>query len=413
MRFVFLPHPVAYTSTSEAERKIYGTDPVTGKMILDEIAEALTTPLTDEEKKEVVLERKFPAEIGPDTPDSLQEFFHEQGWTDGLPIVLPTEERVEQMLKGTSRRPDEIVGQMAPSPTHEAWTYTVRQVAINAVMAGAKPEYFPVILAIASTGQTALFSSTNSFASMVIVNGPIRKEIDMNSEIGAFGPFNRANATIGRTWTLISKNLGNGGVPGKTYMGSQGNNLNYNNMCAAENEEALPDGWLPFHVQKGFRREDSVVSLFHGWSWSNIGGFEEDKEQTIKRFLIRQTGCCHHTIVLDPLVAKKLKERGFESKESLIEWLMENVMVPKEEYWGIPGLFIEPHPHEKELGEKGVEPYASWLKLPEGAVVPIRRAEVSIRGYDINVLVIGGGTNPYWQGGTLRHLASALIDEWR
>lgn len=413
MRFVFLPHPVAYISEEEARSKVKEKDPVTGKEILTEIAEVLTAPLTDEEKKEVEVERAFPKEIGPEDPDALIELFHQQGWTDGLPIVLPTEEKVEEMLKGTSRKPDEIVGKMSPSPTHEAWSYTVEDVAINAVMAGAKPEYLPVILAIASTGQTALFSSTNSFASMVIVNGPIRKEIGMNAGIGAFGPFNRANATIGRAWTLISKNLGNGGIPGKTYMGSQGNNINYNNMCAAENEERLPDGWLPFHVQKGYKKEQSVVSLFHGWSWSNIGGFEEDKEHTIKRFLTRQTGCCHHTIVLDPLVAQKLKERGFESKEKFIEWLKQNVMVPQEEYWGIPGLFVVPHPEEKELGEKGVEPYASWLKLPEGAVIPVPRVNVSIGGYDINVIVVGGGTNPYWQGGTLRHLASALVDEWR
>jgi hypothetical protein len=413
MRFVFLPHPVAYLPLEECKKKVRAADPVTGVPILEEIAYVLTRPLSEEERREVTVERPVSRKLGPATAEELVEMFHEKGWTDGLPIVLPTEERVSEMLKGTTHSAHEIVGKMSPAPTHEAWSYTVEKVAVNAVMAGAKPEYFPVILAIASAGISALFSSTNSFASMVVINGPIRSQIGMNSGMGAFGPFNRANATIGRCWTLVSKNLGNGGVLGYTYMGSQGNSLNFNNLCVAENEEALPEGWLPFHVQKGFKRQESVVSLFHGWSWSNIGGFEEDKEETIKRFLTRQTGCCGATIALDPLVAKKLKDRGFGSKERLIDWLKEHVMTPKEEYWGIPGLFVEPHPEEKRLGEQGIEPYASWLRLPEGAVVPVPRAKVSVRGYEINVLVTGGGTNPYWQGGSLRYLGSASIDEWR
>ena len=103
------------------------------------------------------------------------------------------------MLKGTSHKPSEIVGSMSPADTYERWEYTVEQVAINAVMAGAKPEHLPVILAIASTGVTSLWSSLTSHARMIIVNGPIRQEIKMNTGIGALGPFNQANAVIGRT----------------------------------------------------------------------------------------------------------------------------------------------------------------------------------------------------------------------
>jgi hypothetical protein len=110
---------------------------------------------------------------------------------------------------------------------------------------------FSVILALAS-GSTSLFSSTTSFARMAVVNGPIITEIDMNGGIGAMSPLNKANATIGRAWTLLSRNLGGGAIPGQTYLGSQGNNLNYNNICFAEREEKLPAGCKPFSEIKGF-----------------------------------------------------------------------------------------------------------------------------------------------------------------
>ncbi len=196
--------------------------------------------------------------LPPDTADRLQQMFQDKLWTDGLPIILPTEDKVKAMLKGTSHAPDEVVAEMRPSGAHEAWKYTVEMVAVIAVMAGAKPEYLPVLLAIASTGQTSLVSSTSSFARMALVNGPIRNEIQMNYSIGALGPFNQAHSAIGRAWTLISKNLGGSGMPGSTYLGSQGNALNYGNLTFPEAEESLPQGWDPFHVQKGFKKSDSV-----------------------------------------------------------------------------------------------------------------------------------------------------------
>ncbi len=99
------------------------------------------------------------------------------------------------MLSATSHRPDEVVGRMRPTQTQEDWEYTVEKVAVNAVMAGAEPSFFPVILALAATQETALHSSTSSFASMAVVNGPIRHEIGMNGGLGALGPFNHANAS--------------------------------------------------------------------------------------------------------------------------------------------------------------------------------------------------------------------------
>ena len=143
----------------------------------------------------------------PTAEDNLQRLFIDNDWTDLLPIVLPTEERVAAMLKGTSHTPDEVVGRMRPTAFREFWEFTVEKVAVNAVMAGAKPEYFPVILALAASGVTARSSSTTSMAMIAVVNGPIRNEIGMNSGIGALGPYNHANVTIGRAYDLLSHQL--------------------------------------------------------------------------------------------------------------------------------------------------------------------------------------------------------------
>jgi len=419
-RFTFVPHPIAGKPASECREYLKGNDPITGKPVMQEIIEALTKPLTEEEKKTGFIERPAPPRlVGPDTPDNLQRLFLKNAWTDGLPIVLPTEEKVAEMLKGTSQKPNKVVATMRPSPPHEAWEYTVEKVAINAVMAGAKPEYFPVILAIASTGITSLFTSTTSFARMVVVNGPVRNEINMNSGIGALGPFNHANATIGRAWTLISRNLGGGGTPGSTYLGSQGNNFNYNNLCFAEKEEELPKGWKPLHVQKGFKPEESVVSLFSGWSIIDNGGFkpypynEVMKHQSLA-FYTSGTGNCFKsgvpdsaalTLLLDPLVAKDLKEaRGFKTKEELSQWLMKNTFKSAWAYWAC-------RPDDLQKAKDGVEPYASWLKLPEGALVP--EPVFFDPKKPIEIMVLGGQTNPFWQAGDFNYVGSASVDKWK
>src|SRR5207249_6221874 len=134
--------------------------------------------------------------------------------------------------------------------------------AVNAVMAGARPEYLPVILALAASGVSARGSTTSSAAAMAIVNGPIRHQIDMNWGIGAMGPYSHANATIGRAYGLLSQNLQGGSVPGLSYMGNQGNSYAYNSVTFAENEERSP--WEPFHVQHGLGAADSAVSVFSG-----------------------------------------------------------------------------------------------------------------------------------------------------
>lgn len=411
-RLIFVPHPVSDRSREECRKYLEGNDPVTNKPVVDEIVAALTSPLTAEEEKAGFLEP--PAQdrlLKPDTEENLQRLFVESGWTDGLPIVLPTEERVAAMLAGTSRQPDELVGKMQPSSPHPAWSYTVEQVAVNAVMAGARPEHFPVILAVASTGVPSLFTSTTSFARMLVVNGPIRNEIGMNAGIGAMGPLNEANAVIGRAWTLMSINLDQGALPGTTYMGTQGNNLNYNNVCFPEKEEALPEGWDPFHVQKGFDADESVVSIFSGHFLFNQAQFFRYPYQDVMKRAIESfmhygpSNSVQASVILDPLTAQDMKDvEGFDSKEELSQWLRENCLQTPWEYWTI-------HPEHLEAAKEGTEPYASWLKLPEGATIPVPRFREN--SPSIEVLVVGGETNTFWQAGNFTHVVSASVDDWR
>jgi len=406
-RFTFVPHPIAGTTAEMCRKYLEGNDPITGKPVLKEIIDAITVPLSNEDKKTGSIERPTPRMVESDTEENLYRKFLENGWTDGLPIVLPTKERVAKMLEGTSHEPDEQVGKMAPSSPHELWSYTVEKVAVNAVMAGAKPEHFPVILALASTGVTSLSTSTTSFATMAVVNGPVRDEINMNSGIGAMGPFNHANAVIGRAWTILSINLSASGKAGETYMGSQGNNLNYNNLCFAENEEELPKGWKPLHVQKGFKPEESTISVFLGWGITHPDqSFEKAFHPQIPFWLKFVSPFSSTTLLLDPNITHQLKNsEGFDSKEQLIDWIHKNTKV-KVEDWLDDFYAVQNFVHP--MGEMGQEPIASWMKLPKDDYIP--QFSTPSR---INIINIGGGTNLFWQATDFGYMSSVSVDEWR
>ena len=424
MRMVYTPHPVTDRPAALCRKYLEGKDPITGKPILEEIIAGLTTPVSDEDKQTGFLPRAPRTRLlEPDTAGNLEQYFYDNDFTDGLPVVLPTEKKVAEMLKATSHKPDEIVGRMAPSTPHEAWEYTVEMVAVNAVMSGAKPEYFPAILALASTGATSLVSSTSSYARMALFNGPIVQEIGMNSGIGAMGPFNRANSTIGRCWTLISKNLGGSGKLGETYMGAQGTALNFSNLCFPETEDGLPAGWNPFHVQKGFKKTDSVVSIFGGWSLSDICWYTplpiyKVIQGWLEHFFSTSVGGA--TLILDPTVAADISAAGFKTKEAYADYLVKNTGTPGWLYW-------QTRQKELEEAKKGVEPFASYLRAGENGVIPVSRfAERLTIGVPVNafgvfpqsrtpieIIVTGGGTNTYWSGGDFSYSASVSIDKWR
>lgn len=192
--------------------------------------------------------------------DDVAEFMFDQGFSDGLPLVPPTPERVMRMLAGTHRDAQDVVATVPPN-MGEA---TVEKIAINAVMAGCKPEYLPVIIAGVEAVCTDAFNihgvtaTTMGAAPVMVVNGPIREKIGMNMKLGALGAGNRANATIGRALRLVVRNVG-GASTGGVERSTLGNPMKFT-MCFAEWEERAP--WDPLHVERGFKREDSVVTVF-------------------------------------------------------------------------------------------------------------------------------------------------------
>ncbi len=195
----------------------------------------------------------------PDT-DELIEACYDNGWTDGLPVVPPTPARVEKMLSGTARRPAELIAPIPPK-----WgRATVEKVAINAVMAGCRPDYLPIVLKAVEAISADEFNlhgvqvTTSHVAPMLIINGPLRKSLDINHGFNLFGQGWRANATIGRAVRLVCTNIG-GALPGELDRAAFGHPGKYT-CCIAENEDDSP--WLPLHVERGFQEEDSTVTVF-------------------------------------------------------------------------------------------------------------------------------------------------------
>jgi hypothetical protein len=194
-----------------------------------------------------------------DLEDEAEAAF-DRGWTDGLPVVSPTEARVLRMLEGTTRAPDDVVAVVPPDLVE----CTVEKVAINAVMAGCRPEYLPVVLAAVEAACTDVFNAHGLLATtwfsgpMVVVNGPIATAIGMNSGVNALGQGNRANATIGRALQLVIRNVG-GGRPGEVDRATLGQPGKYT-FCWAEDEAGSP--WEPLSVERGFPPGTSTVTLF-------------------------------------------------------------------------------------------------------------------------------------------------------
>lgn len=225
------------------------------------------------------------------------ELAYERGWSDGLPIVPPTEARVLRMLSGTTRSPEEIVGIIPPDNV----PCTVEKVAINAVMAGCKPEYLPVVLATVEAAcidafcMHGLLATTYFSSPVVIVNGPIIDKIGMNWGINALGQGNRANATIGRALQLIIRNVG-GGKPGGVDRAALGHPGKYT-FCFPEREH--DSYWESLAVERGFSADESTVTLFAGDGVHGIADqLSRTPESLIRSMAYTLRTVYHHKIAI-------------------------------------------------------------------------------------------------------------------
>lgn len=406
IRYVAFPFPVAGQPASVHKAYVEGTDRYSGKPMMQAIIDGLTKPLKEQEQyKGPAPEAKPQARLlPPDTEENLQQLFKDQDWTDYNAIILPTQERVARMLKGTSHAPDEVIKTVTwPGGSRPL---TVEKAAINAVMAGAKPEHLPLILAVATA--VPFGNSTSSMANMIVVNGPIRTELGMNSGTNAMGPHNEVNAVVGRAFTLMSKTVG-GLHSGVTTWSSLGSNLQYNNLTIAENEEALPEGWEPLHVQMGYQPTESVVTVATGWTYiSSVGEVQRayPPQKLIRDYMrsLTATGSSA-TIIMDPTVAELLHDlHGFKTKRDLSTWLSENVEKTAGSFWG-NGVVSTIN---TTLAHQGLEPYASWHALPEDTLIkPFNNPRA------IQVLVVGGAIQTTWFVTDFRLGRGVSIDKWR
>ncbi len=227
--------------------------------------------------------------------EDIMEACYERGWTDGLPVVPPTPLRVTRMLRATTRAADEQVGRIPPDYA----PCSVEKVAINAVMAGCKPEYFPVVLAALEAALQEAFCMhgllcTTYFSSpVVVVNGPVVKRIAMNSGVNALGQGNRANASIGRSLQLLIQNVG-GGRPGGIDRATLGTPGKYT-FCFAEDES--DSDWPSLAMDRGFRREESVVSLFAGAGVQPVMDQQSRAPESLAKSLAASLRTVSHTKV--------------------------------------------------------------------------------------------------------------------
>ena len=286
--------------------------------------------MTTESETPALRSRRVDLGVAEDEAEAM----FERGWTDGLPVVPPTPERVERMLAGTTRSPDDIVAIVPPNLVE----CTVEKVAVNAVLAGCRPEYLPVVLAAVEAACTDEFNMHGLLATtwfsgpVVIVNGPVTRAIGMNSGVNALGQGNRANATIGRALQLVVRNVG-GGRPGEVDRATLGQPGKYT-FCFAEDELGSP--WEPLHVSRGCRPEESAVTLFPGESPRGLA----DQLGRSADQLANSFAACLRTvwgpkavvafdalIVVSPEHARVFRDDGW-SRARLVDELTDRLQIP-------------------------------------------------------------------------------------
>ena len=313
--------------------------------------------------------------------DDLNAFNDEceqRGWSDGLPLVPPTVARVEAMLAATKRDGNEIVAHIAPG----FGAATVERIAINAVMAGCRAEYLPVLLATVEAVADEKFNlqgiqaTTNSAAPWIIVNGPLAATLGVNAGLNCLGQGNRANATLGRALRLVLQNVG-GALPGQMDRATHGQPGKYT-FCCAENEAASP--WQPLHVARGFNADDSVVTVVGAAGTLNLNSHSKDAADLLRAIalsLVYPTSNDYHFagapwVILSPEHAEVL-QRGGLSKDDVKRGIWEQSKMEAGRF-ARKDFDRAKHTREKELGEFSADTRVPIAPVPE----------------DIGIIVAGG-----------------------
>lgn len=329
-RMVEYPPPNIQIQSSE---EIYEN----AKLILDKVVKAITEPMTETKRVQEKVAKVEPREIVfRGSLEEVNEFFYKRRWTDGLPIIPPTIEAVEEMLKYTDRFPDEVIGVLRP----ERGESTVWNIAVNGVMAGCRPEYMPVLLAVIEAIADPRFGhehagATQASTPVIVLNGPIRKELDFNYGQGVMRPERRANITVSRFLRLQMVNIA-GYLLGSTDMATFGRNYT---PVLAENEEESP--WEPLNVERGFKPGSNVVTvmLMHAMSdhYELAGelpvvmkGLATEVARELKSTVTPLTRFgpeVSPVIGISPLVASEIARAGY-SKTDVKQYLFENARIP-------------------------------------------------------------------------------------
>lgn len=314
----------------------------------------------------------------PDDYTAVNRFFIQRGWSDGLPIVPPTAERVHAMLAYCDRPLDAAIAKMPP----RYGEVTPVRLAINAVMAGCEPEFFPIVLLATEAVCDPAFNlyacqaTTHPVAPLVIVNGPVARELRINSGINAFGPGNIANATIGRAIRLALMNIG-GGIPGAGDMATHGAPSKYS-FCVAENEAENP--WEPLHVERGFGRDETTVTVVATEPPHNVNDHSSNTAVGVLKLIAGTMSTTGNNdiynyqdgtypqplLVFGPEHAKTVERGGF-SKADVRQYLFEHARVP---LGAFSDEYIEMR-FRRKYGDAPLDTLIPIFKRPEDLLIAV------------------------------------------
>lgn len=358
LRVVEYPAPIALDDAAVLKKN-------TEEIVIPRILKALTEPV----KSTVKAKKRGPGDrdvVFEGSYEEIQDYFYEKQWSDGLPIVPPTVEKVEEFLKFTDRPPEEVIGILEPA----MGACTVWKVAVNGVMAGCRPEYMPILLAVAEIVSEPGYSvkdsgATPGWEAIIMLNGPIRDQLKFNYKIGHQRPGSQPNISIGRFYRMLIRNVA-GSLPGATDMSTHGQMFR---AVAPENDQFCEEiGWKTLAEEQGFASGENVVTITSGRVTSDP--FQSTGEQA-KQHLDYMTDWVErmiepyeamrryqetHILFISPVVAKLLSEQGY-SKADIGRYIREHAKVTAEYFEKNSSRFNNWKPYSlKEAVEHGELP---------------------------------------------------------